>query len=259
MAHQTKARIISNKLIGESYGELVFESNKIARSALPGQFVNIKVDNSVAPFLRRPFGIHRVNNRRVSILYEILGKATEILSRRKSGGYLDVLGPLGHGFDYGSPVIIAGGMGVAPLFFLAEKLAQDSKFTVAGKPIVLLGAKTKKQVLCEKEFKKLGCDVTIATDDGSRGFKGKVTDLLRHFLSNFRHRISTSICACGPRPMLKEISRIAKKYNIPAQVSLEEHMSCGIGACLGCVVNTKDGYKRVCKEGPVFQAGEVIW
>jgi dihydroorotate dehydrogenase electron transfer subunit len=142
-------------------------------------------------------------------------------------------------------------MGVAPLFFLAKKLKQ-------AKPVVLIGARTKSQILCEKEFLESGCDVKTATDDGSFGFRGRVTDLLKHQLSTMNYQLST-IYACGPKPMLKEISRIALKHNIPAQISLEAHMACGIGACLGCVVNTKEGFKRVCKEGPVFNCKDIVW
>jgi dihydroorotate dehydrogenase electron transfer subunit len=153
---------------------------------------------------------------------------------------------------------VAGGMGVAPLIFLAEKLAKSQVTSHKSQVIVLIGAKTKGQIICEKEFKELGCEVKIATDDGSRGFKGNITDLFRNLVSSVEYRVS-SIYACGPRPMLKEISWISKKYKMPAQISLEEHMACGIGACLGCVVNTKEGFKRVCKEGPVFKADEIVW
>jgi dihydroorotate dehydrogenase electron transfer subunit len=148
-------------------------------------------------------------------------------------------------------------MGVAPLVFLADKLRA---LTTSGQrpATILIGAKNKNQILCEREFKKLGCEVKIATDDGSRGFHGKVTDLLKHLPSTIDHRPST-IYACGPAPMLKAVAVLAKQYRIPAQVSLEAHMACGIGACLGCVVETIEGYKRVCQEGPVFPAQEVVW
>ena len=140
---------------------------------------------------------------------------------------------------------------MAPLVFLAEKLKKS-------KNVVLIGAKTKEQIICEKEFKGLGFEVKVATDDGSVGFKGYVSGLLEEVLSG-AHYPKSAVYACGPRPMLKEISRISKKYNISAQVSLEEHMACGVGACLGCVTNTRSGFKRVCKEGPVFNGDEIIW
>jgi len=142
-------------------------------------------------------------------------------------------------------------MGAAPLFFLAEKIN-------GSKPLALLGARTKAQVICEKEFKQSGCAVKVATDDGSKGFKGRVTELLKKELSA-AGRQQAAIYACGPEPMLRAVADISNKCNIPAQLSLEAHMSCGFGACLGCVVNTVGGYKRVCKEGPVFNANEIVW
>ncbi|MBI5144915.1 MAG: dihydroorotate dehydrogenase electron transfer subunit [Candidatus Omnitrophica bacterium] len=240
-------------------------SARIASRALPGQFLEVKVGDSNEPLLRRPFSIYRLDGAKVEILYEVLGKGTEILSQRKTGEYLDVIGPLGNGFNLIPntydliPILVAGGMGVAPLLFLAEKLVETKHQTPNTKYLTLIGAKTKKQILCAEEFKKLGCVVKIATDDGSEGFKGKVTDLLRIVLRTTHSAQRKTLYACGPRPMLKEISRLSTKYNIPAQISLEEHMACGIGACLGCVVKTQQGYKRVCKEGPVFNADEIIW
>jgi len=286
--YQTRAKLIKNIEVAENYYKIVLSCPQVAQKAQPGQFLQIKVNDGDEPLLRRPFSIHRIVQSpkskvqsprgydRIEILYEVLGEATEILSKKKPGEHLDIMGPLGQGFDYSAPVLqccsapvlVAGGMGVAPLIFLAEKLTelktQNSKF----KTIVLIGAKTRNQILCEKELKRLGCEVKIATDDGSRGFKGKVTDLLKKILCNTQYSIHNTIYACGPRLMLKEISRISQQYNIPAQVSLEEHMACGIGACFGCAVktrypirNTQYGvqYKRVCKEGPVFDSDEIVW
>jgi len=252
------SKIISNLKVKNNYYKLVLNAPLIAKNALPGQFVEVKVSNNCEPLLRRPFSIHQASSAKIEILYEVVGPGTEILSKRKAGGNLNIIGPLGNGFDlksglrpHASGILVAGGMGVAPILFLAAKLAKQ-------KPIVLIGGKTKDRILCEKEFKNLGCGVKIATDDGSRGFKGYVSSLLEKELKTHNSR-STTIYACGPRPMLKEVSRVAKKFNIPAQISLEEHMACGIGACLGCVVNTRQGYKRVCQEGPVFEAAQIIW
>ncbi|MFH0827077.1 MAG: dihydroorotate dehydrogenase electron transfer subunit [Candidatus Omnitrophota bacterium] len=271
---QIKAKLLYNKRVRENYFHCALEAPRIALKASPGQFVNVRVVDSVEPLLRRPFGIHRVQGKAIEILYEVLGKGTEILSLKKAGEYLDVIGPLGNGFNYelrtpplnltaqggGSEefILVAGGMGVAPLIFLAEKLrsAQSSKFKVQS--MVLIGAKTKNQILCEKEFKQLGFTVLVSTDDGSKGFKGKVTGLLKRQLRTMDYELRT-IFACGPRPMLKEVVLFSRQKRIPAQVSLEEHMACGMGACLGCVVNTRVGFKRVCKEGPVFKAEEIIW
>jgi dihydroorotate dehydrogenase electron transfer subunit len=279
---QIRARITYNKKIQGNYFHLGLFAPGITRQAQPGQFVNIRINNAYEPLLRRPFSIHQVRGKTIEIVYEVLGEGTQILSQRKKGELLDVIGPLGNGFSYElratsyeQSILVAGGMGVAPLVFLAEKLAEAKSQKPKVKTLVLVGAKTKSQILCEKEFKSFGCVVKIATDDGSRGFKGKVTELLRDILvSSFKPQASSknitkpvacslqplvAIYACGPKPMLKEIAMLSRKYNIPSQVSLEEHMACGIGACLGCVVNTKEGYKRVCKEGPVFNADEIIW
>jgi len=239
---------------------------QLSQAALPGQFVNIKVSEGCEPLLRRPFSIHRVDGSAFEILYETVGPATLILSQKKAGEYLDIIGPLGNGFDYlslvarrSSFVLVAGGMGVAPLFFLAEKIREIPNPKSQIPNSILLGAKTKNQILCEKEFKKLGWEVKVATDDGSRGFKGKVTNLLQGILRTTNDERRTTISACGPKPMLAAVSLIAKQYKIPAQISLEEHMSCGIGACMGCIVRTKTGFKKVCDQGPVFRADEIIW
>jgi len=254
-----KAKLIKNIEVIQKYYKILLYCPQIARIAKPGQFVEIKVSDNYEPLLRRPFSIHRVKGNNIEILYEVLGKGTDILSQRKIGEYLDVIGPLGNGFnyrlpitDYRLPILVAGGMGVAPLMFLAEKLAEV-------KISVLIGAKTKNHIFCEKEFKKLGCTLKISTDDGSRGFKGTATDLLKNILLLTNNEKRLTIYACGPRPMLEEISRISRKHHIWAQISLEEHMACGIGICFGCAVKTRHGYKRVCKEGPVFNADEIIW
>ena len=262
---QSNARIVYNRKVRANFWHCSLRIPAIAAQAEAGQFVNIRVNDSAQPLLRRPFSIHRAKGSLIEILYEVVGKGSEILSQRKVGGYLDIIGPLGKGFDCALrtthdaiPTIVAGGMGVAPLVFLAEKLAGVKSQKSKVKIVVLIGAKTKNQILCEKEFKKLGCEVRIATDDGSRGFKGKVTDLLKNLLSTMDRRPST-IYSCGPRPLLRVVSELSKSHKIPAQISLEEHLACGIGACLGCVVNTRDGFKRVCKEGPVLNASEIIW
>jgi len=279
MIFQTKAKLIKNIAVAQNYYKIILACPQIAKEANPGQFLNIRVSEGCVPLLRRPFSIHRVRNSEIEILFEVVGKGTEVLSQRKEGESLDIIGPLGNGFDYtlcvkrhALPILIAGGMGIAPLLFLADRLAYDVERTAYRKdkkaklsakryPLnakVLIGAKTKAGLLCEKEVKELGCEVEIATDDGSKGFKGKVTDLLTPYLSAKYYPLSV-IYACGPYPMLKEIANISKKYNISAQISLEEHMACGIGVCLGCAVRTNQGYKRVCKEGPVFSANQIIW
>ncbi len=272
---QIKAKLNFNKKVKGRYFHLALQAERIAKAAEAGQFVNIRINDGCQPLLRRPFSIHRVSAANIEILYEALGEGTETLSQRKAGEYLDIIGPLGNGFDYRTSyivhrtsILVAGGMGAAPLLFLGEQLAKRNTQYAIRNTQVLIGAKTRNHILCEKEFQKLGYSVKIATDNGSAGFKGKVTNLLRGILRRTKDEGRRTIYACGPHPMLKEIAKISKKYNIPAQISLEEHMACGIGACLGCVVKAqgtgfraqgKVEYKRVCKEGPVFNTDEIVW
>jgi len=252
--NQVNAKVIKNIEVTPDYYKMILDAPSIARAAKPGQFVNILVSDKFEPLLRRPFSIHRVSNSKLEILYRVVGKATELFSQKRPDEILNILGPLGNGFNLkfkkGRIILVGGGIGIAPLMFLSEKLA-------GNKILVLIGAKNKKHILCVDEVKNAGYEVKIATDDGSFGFKGLVTELLKQNIK--AKNKPTTIFACGPKPMLKEIASISKKYNIAAQVSLEEHMACGIGACFGCVVNTKHGYKRVCKEGPVFDTKEVVF
>jgi len=236
----------------------------IAARSKPGQFVMARASRSDDPLLRRPLGIHAVSDRGdLALLYQVVGPATELLSRKKKGDTIELIGPLGNGFDLTPaatriPVIVCGGMGVAPLAFLAQALRGKTP-GAKSMPLVLVGAKTRTQLIGEQEFKKAGCEVLVATDDGTKGYYGYVTELLRKLLAERRELLKGSFFACGPKPMLKELSGLAQEYALPAQVSLEEHMACGIGACLGCVVDTVSGYQRVCKEGPVFSSSEIIW
>ena len=253
-----KAKIITNQNIIDKYYKITFNSKKISRQAQPGQFINLRITNSYQPLLRKPFSIHLIKGSRIELLYEVVGQGSKILSRKKSGEYLDIMGPLGKGFDYsltrlksGVPILVAGGIGVAPLLYLADKI-------IKFKPLVLIGARTRKQVLSKNDFKKIGCSVKISTDDGSLGYKGKVTDLLRQVLESKDLKKKALIYACGPEPMLKTIGKVAKRYNIPAEVSLESYMACGFGVCLGCTVNTRSGYRLVCKDGPVFDVRKIV-
>lgn len=273
---QVKSKILYKQRITDKHFHSVIEGADLVKKSSPGQFLEIKIDDASDPLLRRPFGIHKIQGNNLGILFEVVGKGTQILANKKVGEYLDVIGPLGKGFNYRKTrderrraILIAGGMGVAPLVFLAEKLVHSLQSLPTGqagsivhrKITVLLGAKTRSYILCEKEFRALGCEVKIATDDGSKGFKGRVTELLEKILryNSKTQELKNSIYACGPKLMLRELSALSCKYSIPAQLSLEAHMACGIGACLGCVVNTAKGLKRVCKDGPVFFADEIVW
>jgi len=269
-----RAKILSNKKISHAYYKMALDAPYIARIALPGQFVQIKCSDSLEPFLRRPFSIHRVNGN-IEILYETVGRGTEILSNKREGDEVDILGPLGNGFTLprtpaferrtANPgrratkaepraIIIAGGIGVAPLVYLAEELAK--KYI---KTIVLIGAKTKDLILCEKDFKKAAPEVYVSTDDGTYGSQGFVSKLFHKILKTAESRFNTVVYVCGPHGMLRCIAEICEERNFECQVSLEEKMACGIGACLGCVVKTKTGNKLACKDGPVFDSSKLLW
>lgn len=248
---------------------MVIYAPGIAKEAKPGQFVHLRCQDSTEPFLRRPFSFHEINHKNFAILYRVIGQGTNLLAKKRKGDLIDVLGPLGNGFDITpatsdqrlATILVAGGMGVAPLLALAERLSFSvERIAERDKIIVLLGAKTKAAVLCEKDFRKLGLKVKIATDDGSKGYKGLVTDLLKKVLKGATSdQRRATIYACGPQPMFKELARISRGLRISVQASLEENMACGVGACLGCPVETKAGYKQVCKDGPIFNLREIQW
>lgn len=256
-----KCRILANKKIAKDHYVMDVETSGIAGNAKPGQFVSVSVrGQGTDPLLRVPLGIHRIRPSGISLLYKVIGKSTELLSRMEKGGYADVLGPLGNHFDV-SPakehkaIMVAGGHGVAPLFALAEEAI------VNGAEVEFFsGACTAEHLVCEKEIKKLGARVHVATDDGSRGEKCYVTGMLEKEITQIKAKDPrTVIYACGPRPMLAAVSRIAERHDISAQVSVDAYMACGIGVCLGCAIRTKEGYKLVCKDGPVFDSREIVW
>jgi dihydroorotate dehydrogenase electron transfer subunit len=262
---QKKAKIISNINLTSNYYKLSLELPEFARIARPGQFLMIRVNQDYNPFIRRPFSIHSVSLKSkaaessIAILYEAVGVGTELLSKKKTGQYLDVLGPLGNGFsilDARFSILVGGGIGIAPLLFLAE---QASIQYPASSIQVLIGANTKREILCQKKFAKLGFSVKISTNDGSTGFRGNVTELLRRILLTTHNSQLTTIYACGPKSMLREISLISQQNSIPAQVSLDEYMACGLGVCMGCMIKTKKAHRFVCRDGPVFDASEISW
>jgi dihydroorotate dehydrogenase electron transfer subunit len=210
----------------------------------PGQFVNIKIDGL---FLRRPISVCDYEDGVLTLIYKVVGHGTEALSKLVPGEKLDVLCGLGNGYDLSAagdkPLLIGGGVGVPPLYMLAKELVNKGK-TVS----VILGFNTSSEVFYEEEFKALGCSVCVTTVDGSRGIKGFVTDALPESASYFY--------ACGPEPMLRALHRAAKA---PGEMSFEERMGCGFGACMGCSCRTITGSKRICKEGPVLKKEELIW
>ena len=211
----------------------------------PGQFVNIKLDGL---FLRRPISVNDVVGNQLTIIYKVVGKGTELMSKMKEGSF-DILTGLGNGYDVSlsgdKPLLIGGGVGVPPLYMLAKELIKAGK-----KPTVILGFNTKDEIFYENEFASLGAKVYVTTVDGSYGEKGFVTDVIKN-LNDY-----TYFYTCGPEPMLKAIYNTA---TTEGQFSFEERMGCGFGACMGCSCKTIYGNKRICKDGPVLKKEEILW
>jgi dihydroorotate dehydrogenase electron transfer subunit len=249
-------KLLSIECIRDRYFKIALESHDISKEALPGQFLHILVSSDPYPLLRRPFSIHRVRDGRVEILFEVVGKGTRCLRERQVGERLNVIGPLGSGFQMTKgkrPILVGGGIGVAPLLFLAEVHTR-----MGERPLFFLGGKDKDNLLCKEDLEGLGVDLRLVTEDGSVGRKGLVTEVLEEFLAS-QDEMSYSISSCGPRGMLREVAMLSHKFGLPCEVSLEERMACGVGACAGCAVKTHLGYKRVCRDGPVFDSRVIVW
>lgn len=210
-----------------------------------GQFVNIKIDGL---YLRRPISVCEISKNTLTIIYKIVGKGTELMSKMKAGEVLDVLTCLGNGYDLSlsgeTPLLIGGGVGVPPMYELCKQLIAQNK-----KPTVILGFNTASEIFYEKEFTLLGAKTIVSTVDGSYGIKGFVTDAMKDLSYSYFY-------ACGPEPMLKAVYKASITNG---EMSFEERMGCGFGACMGCSCQTITGNKRICKEGPVLKKGELLW
>ncbi|MBW2506532.1 MAG: dihydroorotate dehydrogenase electron transfer subunit [Deltaproteobacteria bacterium] len=256
--YQQKAEILrTEKFTGDIY-RFSLKAPDIAAEARPGQFVMVRTGEGMDPLLRRPFSVHQVaEGGLVQILFKIVGRGTQLLSRMQSGKYLDVLGPLGQGFTNGENnqhFLVGGGIGIAPLLFLAKQLLKRNEPSAIK---VLLGARTEDEIgILAEDFGSMGLEVLSATEDGSLGQKGLVTDLLVPI-----NETRATVYGCGPYPMLRVVAGICHTKGWGCQVSLETIMACGLAACLGCTVLRSDlkGYVHVCKDGPVFNADEVAW
>ena len=235
--------VLSNIALTDCVYKMVLGGDTSAITA-SGQFVNIQLDGM---FLRRPISVCDYDSQTLTIVYKVVGKGTEAMSAMVPGTKLDILTGLGNGYDLelsgDRPVLLGGGVGVPPMYNLAKKLIGQGK-TVH----VILGFNTQSEIFYEEEFKALGCTVTVTTVDGSYGAKGFVTDALPENYTYFY--------TCGPEPMLKAIYRAT---STSGQMSFEERMGCGFGACMGCSCKTLTGYKRICKEGPVMKKEEILW
>ncbi len=249
-----KAKIKEVKRVKNDIFLLSFSSAYLAETARPGNFLHIK---DKATILRRPLSIHKIKNNLIYILFKVRGRGTEALARKKKGGQLDIIGPLGNGFKLEEgkrSILVAGGIGVAPLLFLAEQLFESRR----PETIVLLGAKSKREIVCRKDFRGLGLKARVATEDGSAGRKGFVTDLLKNQLRALGPELEANIYACGPKDMFFQINKIIKgQKKVNSQVSFEQFMGCGVGVCCACVILTKSGYKKVCQDGPVFNLKDI--
>jgi dihydroorotate dehydrogenase electron transfer subunit len=237
--------VIANEKIAKDVHKMILKGDT-SYVTFPGQFINIKIDDL---YLRRPISICDYDKETITIIFKVVGHGTEKMAEMGKGTKLDILTGLGNGFNKTrsgkSPLLVGGGVGTPPMYRLCKELIDEGK-----SPIVVLGFNSKEDVFFEDEFKKLGADVYISTVDGSYGTKGFVTDVIKD-LENYTYHY-----ACGPLPMLKALYNTAEG---DGEYSFEERMGCGFGACMGCTVKVKDGFKRVCKDGPVLKKEEIVW
>ena len=260
-AQKLRVEVVSNTHLKANFYRLTIKTPAYFSKAQPGQFIHIKVGDDFSPLLRRPFSISNVTSFGVDIVYRIVGKGTRFLSELREGEYLDVLGPLGRGFSISREakihILVGGGVGVAPLIFLARKIKEETEGKVSI--LVFLGFKRKEEIICQNQFTGDNLSLHIACEDGSYGYRGLVSQAVEDYLINFTSLSGISIYACGPVEMLRAVARLSFNYAISSQVLMEEIIGCGLGACRGCVVRGVAGYLRVCKEGPVFNIRDIAW
>lgn len=263
---QQQAEVLTYKKVGEEYHSLTFVAPEIAEAARPGQFVNLRPPANRSYILRRPFSIYRVSRRAgaartIEIVFDVRGPGTAALAALRPHDLVDVVGPVGRGFTLPkqqySCLLVGGGIGAAPLFFLADELA------IEGKRVdILWGGARASRLLNPIEAKRLGATAEFSTDDGSVGYEGLVTDLMPDLIARCGSEV---VYTCGPDPMMATVTEIAVKHGIPVQVAMEQLMGCGIGICMTCVTpiwnkeGTDAGYARTCLDGPVFNGARVAW
>ncbi len=266
-----KTIILSNHEISSGYFRMRILAPGFGQSARPGQFIMLQVQTTQPPLLRRPFGIFRTGflpadcdgqspKEYLEILYKVVGGGTTIMSGLHEGDRVEVLGPLGRGFDMGTPgtekILVGGGIGLVPLYMLAQDLAATSKVRL------LMGGRRRDDIIAVTEFERLGVETYVSTEDGSLGEEGLVTRVLERKLQKYP---DAAVYACGPMPMIEAVQQICVAHGVPLQVSLEALMACGVGACLGCVVkgvghtDQNPRYLCTCKEGPVFRSEQLDW
>lgn len=266
-SYQQNATLLKKEKLGPDTYRLTLAAYDIAKAAKPGQFVMLKISPLYDPLLRRPFSIHQITAKgNLQILVKVIGKGTKIITGLEEGDQVDLVGPLGNSFDYKDKenfALVGGGIGMAPLLFLTKSIQMRLE------PVnikIFLGAQNKDEITqLIGDFEEAGAEVIHATDDGSSGHHGFVTDLIQPILLNSEIK-SWQVLACGPHPMLKKTAILSKANNWPCQLSTETIMACGIGACLGCTIKGeprenkgREGYLHVCKDGPVFNAEQIKW
>lgn len=252
---QSSAAIISNRETMPGTHLLWLRSPQVAPGAKPGQFVMVRCGEDNELPLRRPISIHQLDGNNLALLFATVGKGTHWLSQRRTGDNIDLLGPLGNGFsinpDSHNLLLVAGGIGIAPIRFLSDRAVKQG-----GEVTLLVGAKYGIQLLPE-EFLPKGVTIITATEDGEKGYKGCVSELLPDYTDN-----TNQVFACGPAAMYREMAQRKESLGLQGkavQVSLEMRMGCGLGVCYACTVRTKTGLKQVCKDGPVFELDDIIW
>ena len=251
---QSLAPIISNQEVMPGVYLVWLESPEIAAAARPGQFVMVRCGKGDELLLRRPFSIHRVNKTKteLALLFQVVGKGTRWLSQCKVGASLDLFGPLGNGYSIDTSssnlLLVAGGIGIAPLCFFAQEAMNQ------GNSVKLLIGAASASHLCPERLLPAPGECVSATEDGTAGKKGMITD----FISDFADR-ADQVFACGPTAMYQTMATLPELKNKPVQISLEIMMGCGLGVCYGCTVKTKSGLRQTCKDGPVFDSGDILW
>ncbi len=254
--------ILSNEEVAEAHYLLRCECAEIAQHARPGQFIHVMVSQDTGMLLRRPFTIYTVEGNEITMLYQIIGDGTKRLSEMLEGEPLQILGPLGNTFDFKAKpdpaILVGGGAGIASLMLLAVALRENGIQTLG-----LVGAQRRSRLLSVVDLESIGISVHIATDDGSIGHHGYVTDVLADLLEE-KDGPCPIIYACGPHGMLAAVTKIATDFEVPAQIAMENRMGCAMGVCLGCVCPVRIDadrieYHRVCTEGPVFNAADIAW
>lgn len=263
-----RAPIISHYQLAPGCYRLCIEAPAVAAAAVPGQFLHVRCGSTLDPFLRRPISVNDTDKAKgsVHLLYRVAGRGTALLAQKAAGDVLDVMGPLGRGFNLPAGgekkeniFVAAGGIGIAPVFFLLKEL-----FLRGVTADVFYGAASAGGLVLRREIEDMGHCLHTATDDGTAGFAGRVTELLASHLSEGRVGDGARLYGCGPRPMLAELCRLADAFGLRGEISWEERMGCGVGACLGCACQVKDEnggavYRLTCVDGPVFAAGEVVF